>query len=96
VEQIFRRVKNQLENFLVLVNAHSAADLGEVFDLEVTLVSSSGLRWVGNLERKISHKLSTDGTAVEGNSDAVGDDDTKSVIGVLALRDQGGGGQVAV
>jgi len=51
---------------------------------------------MGKFERKISNKLSTDGTAVEGNSDAVGDDDTKSVIGVLALRDQGGGGQVAV
>jgi len=85
-----------LENFLVLVNAHSAADLGEVFDLEVTLVSSSGLRWVGNLERKISNKLSTDGTAVEGNSDGVGDDDTKSVIGVLALRNQSGGSQVGI
>jgi len=51
---------------------------------------------VGKFEGKISHKLSTDGTAVEGNSHAVGDDDTKSVIGVLAHSNQGGGGQVAV
>jgi len=78
-----------------LVDALAAAHASEVFDLEFSFATSS-FRWVGKFEGKISHKLSTDGTAVEGNSHAVGDDDTKSVIGVLAHSNQSGGGQVAV
>jgi len=82
---------------LGLVNAHATAVAGEVLNVDVVVfLGSHSWRRMHQLEGKISHQLATNGTAVEGNADAVGDDDTEGIIGVLALGDEGGRGQVGV
>jgi len=82
---------------LGLVHAHAAANAGEVLNVDVlTLGASHSWSRMHQLEGKISHQLATNGTAVEGNANAVGDDDTEGIIGVLALGDEGGRGQVGV
>jgi len=80
---------------LVLVNAHSTADLGKVFENDVVALASSRGR-MHQFEGQVGNKFSSHSTAVKGYSGAVGNDDTKHVIRVLALADEGGRCKVGI
>jgi len=84
---------------LVLVDAHTSAEASKVLEDDVVLTSfASGDSWrrMHQLEGQISHQLAANSSAVQSYADAVGDDDTEGIVGVLALGHQGGGGQVGV
>jgi len=84
---------------LVLVDAHTSAEASKVLEDDVVLTSfASGDSWrrMHQLEGQISHQLAANSAAVQGDADAVGDDDTEGIVGVLALGDEGGRGQVGV